>query len=63
MVREPLPKEEVIKAIERTGGARIPVFMCKWWGVGLEERLGGALNAMADDYPEGYGVRNVYITA
>lgn len=52
MIREILPREEVIKAIERKGGARIPVFMSKWWGNGLVEKLGRGLDTMAEFYPE-----------
>jgi len=52
MVREPLTREEVINAIERKGGSKIPVVFHKWWGTGLEEKIGSKLNAMADQYPE-----------
>lgn len=52
MVREPLSKAEVIQAIERKGGSRLPLVFHKWWGVGLEEKYGPELNNMADLYPD-----------
>lgn len=52
MIRENLSKKEVIAAIERKGGHRIPLVMHKWWGNGLEEKYGLALTKMAEKYPE-----------
>ena len=47
---EPLPREEVIKAVERRKPARIPLVMAKWWGEGLHEQYGERLNEF-DKYP------------
>jgi uroporphyrinogen decarboxylase len=52
MVREPLTRDEVIQAIERKGGRRVPLVFHKWWGNGLEEKYGTALNDMAENYPD-----------
>ena len=52
MVREPLTREEVIKAIERKGGRRIPLVFHKWWGSGTEEKYGAALLEMSSNYPD-----------
>ena len=53
MVREPLTREEVVKAIERKGGSRIPLVFHKWWGQGLIERYGeDRLKKLADNYPD-----------
>lgn len=52
MVREPLSREEVIKAIERKGGKNIPLVFHKWWGIGLEEKYGSKLSEMASNYPD-----------
>jgi uroporphyrinogen decarboxylase len=52
LVREPLTREEVIAAIERKGGSKVPVLFHKWWGNGLEEVLGPKLNEMAEQFPE-----------
>lgn len=52
MVREPLSKQEVIHAIERKGGSRIPLVFHKWWGNGLEKKYGVKLKEMASKYPE-----------
>ncbi|MEI6513977.1 MAG: uroporphyrinogen decarboxylase family protein [bacterium] len=43
---EPLPKEEVIAAIERRGPVRIPMLMNIWWGEGLEEQHGARLDSL-----------------
>ncbi len=48
---EPLPREEVIKAVERRDPARIPLVQAKWWGEGLVEHFGDRL-APFDRYPE-----------
>lgn len=52
MIREPISREEVIRAIERTGSDRIPLVFHKWWGEGLQERYGAALDEMAAPFPE-----------
>lgn len=48
---EPLQRIEVIKAIEKKNPARIPLVRSKWWGEGLHEQYGEALNQF-DQYPE-----------
>lgn len=48
---QPLPREEVIKAIERNCPQRIPLVRTKWWGEGLEEAHGAELDRF-DRYPE-----------
>lgn len=52
MYREPLSREEVIKAIERKGGSKIPLVLHKWWGVGLYEKYGNTLHELAVKYPD-----------
>lgn len=47
----PLPREEVIKAIERRRPARIPLVQAKWWGEGLVEQYGDRLDRFAR-FPE-----------
>ena len=47
----PLPREEVIKAIERHGPIRIPMVQAHWWGEGLEEQYGKRLREL-ERYPE-----------
>lgn len=39
----PLPREEVIKAIERRNPTRIPLVFAKWWGEGLGDHFGERL--------------------
>jgi len=49
---EPLPREEVIKAVERKCPLqRIPLTRAKWWGEGLGEQYGERLREF-DRYPE-----------
>jgi uroporphyrinogen decarboxylase len=48
---EPLPREEVIKAIERRNPARIPLVQAKWWGEGLFEQYGERLKEF-ERYPD-----------
>ena len=43
MVRKPILKEDVTKVIERKGGSGIPLFLHKFWGIGLEEKYGERL--------------------
>lgn len=52
MVRENLNKEDVIRAIERKGGSKIPLVFHKWWGAGLHKKYGDQLNEMASNYPD-----------
>jgi len=52
MVRQPLTKQEVIDAIERKGGSKIPLVFHKWWGTGLEDKYGSKLTEMASKYPD-----------
>jgi uroporphyrinogen decarboxylase len=47
----PLPRLEVIKAIERRNPCRIPLVMAKWWGEGFESLHGAALKPF-EKYPE-----------
>ena len=51
-IREALTREEVIQAIERKGGSKIPLVLHKWWGQGLYKKYGKALDEMAADYPD-----------
>ncbi len=48
---EPLPREEVIKAVERRKPSRIPLVFAKWWGEGLRDQYGDRLDEF-DRYPE-----------
>jgi uroporphyrinogen decarboxylase len=48
---QPLPREEVIKAVERRRPRRIPLIRAKWWGEGLAEQYGDRLEQF-DRYPE-----------
>lgn len=48
----PLPREEVIKAVERRRPARIPLVMAHWWGEGLWEQHGERLRDLEQAYPE-----------
>jgi uroporphyrinogen decarboxylase len=48
---EPLPRSEVIKAVERKFPQRIPLIQAKWWGEGFAERHGDALRRF-DRFPE-----------
>jgi len=47
----PLPREEVIKAIDRRRPIRIPMLQSRWWGEGLEEQFGKRLREL-ERYPE-----------
>ncbi len=51
---KPLPREEVVKAIERRGPARIPILRAKWWTSELAELHGEKL-AQMDRFPEDVG--------
>lgn len=52
MLREPMGKEEVKRVIERRGGGRIPLVFHKWWGNGLRDKYGAALDKMAAAFPD-----------
>ncbi len=47
----PLPREEVIKALEHCSPIRVPMIMAHWWGEGLEEQYGETLRDF-EKYPE-----------
>ena len=47
----PLPREEVVKAVERRSPARIPLIQTKWWGEGFAALHGAALKRF-DHYPD-----------
>ena len=47
----PLPRAEVIKAIERRYPSRIPLVRASWWGEGLHEQYGTRLKEL-ERYPE-----------
>lgn len=48
---QPLPREEVIKAVERRNPSRVPLVRTHWWGEGLPEQYGDCLRVF-DLYPE-----------
>jgi len=48
---QPLPRAEVIHAIERKNPSRIPLVMARWWGEGLVEQYGKQLQAF-ERFPE-----------
>lgn len=50
-VWKPLPREEVIKAVERRGPARIPLVLARWWGEGLVDQYGDRLREL-ERFPE-----------
>lgn len=47
----PLPRDEVIKAVERRNPIRIPLVRAHWWGEGLADQYGEQLKAL-ERYPE-----------
>ena len=47
----PLPRAEVVKAVERRNPSRIPLVMAKWWGEGFEALHGETLKRF-DQFPE-----------
>ena len=49
----PLPREEVVKAVERRGPARVPMIRTHWWGEGLGDQYGERLAEFAK-YPEDF---------
>ena len=48
---ERLPREEVIKAVERRNPRRVPLVMARWWGQGLADEYGQRLEELSR-YPE-----------
>lgn len=48
---QPLPRAEVVKAIERRHPARIPLVFARWWGEGLVDQYGERLLPL-ETYPE-----------
>jgi uroporphyrinogen decarboxylase len=48
----PLPRDEVVKAVERRGPVRIPMVRARWWGEGLHEQYGERLTPLEQRYPE-----------
>lgn len=51
-IRRRLTRQEVCDAIERKGCPGVPAYMHKFWGVGLEDKYGQALQELADQYPD-----------
>jgi uroporphyrinogen decarboxylase len=51
----PLPREEVVKAVERRRPARIPLVMANWPGEGLYQQYGSRLHEL-DRFPEDVGI-------
>ncbi len=51
-IRKALTRQQVCDAIERKGCPGVPAYMHKFWGVGLEEKYGQALQKLADQYPD-----------
>ena len=47
----PLPKAEVIKAVERKNPCRVPQILAQWWGEGLYEQHGRRLVPLMEKYP------------
>ena len=47
----PLPRQQVINAVERRHPSRIPLVRAKWWGEGLHEQYGERLHEF-DRYPD-----------
>ncbi len=48
----PLPRAEVIKAVERRSPSRIPLVRARWWGEGLHTQYGDRLHELERRYPE-----------
>ena len=48
---QPLPRAEVIKAVERERPMRIPLAFARWWGEGLVDQYGERLQQL-EKYPE-----------
>jgi uroporphyrinogen decarboxylase len=47
----PLPRAEVVKAVERGRPSRVPLVRARWWGEGLEEQYGERLHEL-ERFPE-----------
>jgi len=47
----PLAREEVVRAVEKRGPARVPMVFAHWWGEGLREQYGDRLHPL-ERYPE-----------
>lgn len=54
LMRPPLTRDQVIGAIERRGGGGIPLLMVKWWGIGLLDALGPALDELSARCPDDF---------
>jgi uroporphyrinogen decarboxylase len=52
MFRKPLTKEETKKAIDRNYPPAAPLVFHKWWGEGLWDKYGNALNEISKDIPD-----------
>ena len=50
----PLPRAEVVKAVEGKYPSRVPLILAHWWGEGLGEQYGERLSELAR-YPEDAG--------
>ncbi|MEI6808179.1 MAG: hypothetical protein WCN95_05605, partial [bacterium] len=48
---KPMPRAEVVKAVERQNPCRIPLVFARWWGEGLWEQYGQRLGEF-NRYPE-----------
>lgn len=51
-MRRNYSKKEVKEVIEGKNIQRVPLVFHKWWGIGLEQKYGDALNSMALKYPD-----------
>jgi len=51
----PLPRVEVVRAVEHRCPSRVPLVMAKWWGEGFESLHGESLKRF-DRYPEDVGM-------
>lgn len=51
-MRNPLTKQQVKMAVERTGCEGIPIMMAKWWGDGLRDEYGAQLDRLEQAFPE-----------
>ncbi len=52
-MKRPLTRDEVSAVVERRCAKGIfPMFLCNWWGQGIEEKYGSALKEIENDYPE-----------
>lgn len=48
---EPLPREEVVKAVERRKPSRVPLVRAKWLTAELRQQYGAWINEL-DRFPE-----------